>query len=95
MLNSGTRKFQDEKLKDQKIPGKSFLLFYPAPIHAIMGEVTVYHHDIVLCLLHYSPCTMSEGYILYKIPQTHVKSFKTVDATASGIHFPTPSKACI
>ena len=33
----------------------------------------------------------SEGYYVEKIPKIHVKSFKTVDARASGLHFITPS----
>ena len=31
--------------------------------------------------------------VLTKIPKIHVKSFKTVDSRASGLHFPTPSCA--
>ena len=31
--------------------------------------------------------------ILNKIPRNHVKSFKTVDTRASGLHFPTPPRA--
>ena len=36
----------------------------------------------------------SEGKYVKQIPQIHVNSFKTLDARASGLNFPTPYWAC-